>query len=124
MLTNWFPSLLGIINQYIIPLAPRPDELNWKHNLTGTMSLKDAFSFKSLAGANLRWAKLIWNKSIHPSKSLFVWKLLNSMVPTDDQLASRGIMIFPCRCVLCGCHEETTLHIFFTASLLKEFGTG
>lgn len=106
------PNLEGIINQVHIPFSHRNDELRWIHSHAGSLSLKDAYQFKITPINNLDWARLIWNTYIPPPKSLFVWKLILSKVPTDDILTNRGIFLFPSKCVICGIHEEITDHLF------------
>ncbi|CAK8542751.1 unnamed protein product [Lathyrus sativus] len=111
-LEDFLPKMTGILNQVHIPLVPRSDELRWMHSLEGTLSLKYAYNFKSPPRNNIDWAKLIWNSSVPPSKSLFVWKLIPSKVPVDEALANRAILLFPSVCNLCDCHIETNEHLF------------
>ncbi|PNX65865.1 ribonuclease H, partial [Trifolium pratense] len=39
---------------------------------------------------DLHWAKVIWNSTIPPSKSLLAWRLMHNKMPTDDNLKIRG----------------------------------
>src|SRR4051812_3564586 len=93
--TRWYPNLPGIITQSHIPLDPRPDELSWNNSTAGTLTFKEDFKFKSPSGTIIRYTKWIWNQHIPLSKLLFMWKLINLKVPTDENLANKGIMLFP-----------------------------
>jgi hypothetical protein len=71
-LTHMFPSLRQLVQQAIIPLVPKEDELIWKHSANGFLDLKHAYVFKRNNIEEMNWSKLIWNKDIPPSKSLMV----------------------------------------------------
>ncbi|GAU41845.1 hypothetical protein TSUD_177560 [Trifolium subterraneum] len=74
--------------------------------------LKAAYQFKMQQFHDLNWAKQIWSIDIPPSKSMFVWRLMNEKVPADENLMMRGCSI-PSMCNLCNNHVETSFHIFF-----------
>jgi ribonuclease HI len=76
------------------------------------LQLKEAYLFISHTWQELHWAKIIWCADIPPSKSLFVWRLMNDKVPTDENLKFRGCFI-PSMCNLCNSHEESSFHLFF-----------
>lgn len=118
-----YPNLVNILEQIQIPMSPRTYEILWIHTTAGNLNFKDAYIFKAPAGDKLKWANMIWKSSIPPSKSLFVWKLIQYKILTDEILAKRGISLFPSICVLRGCHEENIEHLF-SAPLLKSCGTG
>ncbi|PNX69042.1 ribonuclease H [Trifolium pratense] len=82
-----FPNLKKLVKQVILPRLSKPDELIWKHNTSGELSMKDAYEFKRSTFPQLTWAKTIWCNEIPPSKSLLVWRL---MLQTDDKLKERG----------------------------------
>lgn len=75
-LQNMFPSLLQHVTSAFIPLSLREDEFSWKHNTSGTLSMKEAFQFISPIGTQRNWAKLIWNTVIPPSKSFLIWRAI------------------------------------------------
>lgn len=65
-----FPTISSIVQQISIPIDDVEDKLVW-HNLdNGELSLKEAYSIKSLVGQNFHWFKNIWSRDIPPSKSL------------------------------------------------------
>lgn len=67
---NNFPHLTQLIQQVTITNQDKQDELVWKHTNTGSLTLKEAFQFKSQHCQELSWAKLTWSKHIPRSKSL------------------------------------------------------
>lgn len=63
-----FPSLPQFINHIIIPKLQLQDELIWKGAPYGSLSFKEAFTFKSPSSQKLQWAKTAWSPDITPSK--------------------------------------------------------
>jgi len=107
-----FPQLRMLVSQITIPVRQREDELIWRHNNYGTLTMKDAFEFKKQHFPKKKWAKLIWSKDFPPSKSLMVWRLMMNNFPTDENLIERGCNI-PSMCSLCCKHTENSFHLFF-----------
>jgi hypothetical protein len=92
-LSQQFPHLRSIVYQVSIPFDHCPDKLLWKHTDDGDLQLKEAYLFNSHTWQELHWAKIIWCAEIPPSKSLFVWRLMNDKVPTDENLKYRGCFV-------------------------------
>lgn len=44
--SQMLPNLRSFISQVLIPRQAKDDFLIWKHNLTGILTLKDAYEFK------------------------------------------------------------------------------
>jgi len=109
---NAFPQLRTFVNKIDVPISDKEDSLVWKHNSTGTLSLKEAYEFKKNQFPKLSWTSLIWSKDIPPSKSIMVWRLMLDKLPTDDNLTLRGCS-FPSMCSLCFKTNETAFHLFF-----------
>ncbi|XP_058763321.1 uncharacterized protein LOC131636708 [Vicia villosa] len=61
-----------------IPSDLRPDSRVWVHSANGEFSSKIAYEFKRPKGMLKEWWQWLWSKSITPSKSCFVWKLLHN----------------------------------------------
>jgi ribonuclease HI len=108
---NAYPQLQSFLDNVTIPLVPEDDNLYWKQSPDGCLSLKDAYSLHCSPPQSMPWAKLIWNHSIPPAKSLLVWRCLHAKLPTDDNLALRGCYL-PSMCSLCGEQSETSFHLF------------
>jgi ribonuclease HI len=107
-----------LIQRTTIPFADSQDQLIWIHTDSGNLQLKDAYSFKLPQFQDLPWAKLIWSSDIPPSKSLFVWRLMNAKIPTDENLLARGCYL-PSMCNFCCKQAETSYHIFFECGFAK-----
>ncbi|CAJ2659028.1 unnamed protein product [Trifolium pratense] len=111
-LPQHFNALSSLVHQVTIPIEPSKDKLLWKHTDTGDMQLADAYSFNLQQLQDLHWAKVIWNSTIPPSKSLLAWRLMHNKMPTDDNLKITGCAL-PSMCSLCCKKEESSFHIFF-----------
>lgn len=107
------------INQVTIPFSVSEDHRVWNDTSSGDLSMKDAFCFHNNAGQVLPWCKLIWNKSIPPSKSFILWRAMHNRMPTDENLWSRGCIIVS-GCSLCGAAAESTHHLFCSCSFAQK----
>jgi ribonuclease HI len=106
-----YPTLLPYLQKFPIPLENKEDCLIWIHTTHGDLTLKDAYSFFSISGPHINWARSIWNIAIPPSKSFMVWRLFHHKMPTDENLSSRGMQL-PSMCCLCNKNTETSTHLF------------
>lgn len=111
-ITDMYPHIRRLAEQVILPSHFKADCLLWKHNSSGSLSLKDAYEFKRHHFPKIDWTKHIWSIDIPPSKSMMVWRFMLDKLPTDDQLVMRGCH-FPSMCSLCSNSEETSFHLFF-----------
>jgi hypothetical protein len=109
-ITQLFPTLQNIVDKVSIPLIEKDDQFIWKHTHDGSLSFKDAYHYHCNVSQNISSAKIIWNISIPPSKSLMVWRSLHNKLPTDDNLSARGCQL-PSMCSLCKKGQETTSHL-------------
>ncbi|XP_058775306.1 uncharacterized protein LOC131649564 [Vicia villosa] len=66
------------IRDYSIPSIPMPDAIVWPTSPNGDLSLKASFEFKRIKGIRKVWWRWIWSKSIPPSKSVLMWKLIHN----------------------------------------------
>ncbi|KAI5442554.1 hypothetical protein KIW84_011556 [Lathyrus oleraceus] len=104
------------IRNYYVPFDLRLDKRVCSHFYLGELSLKDAYEFKRLLGVSNDWWRWVWAKSIPPSKSFTVWRLLLSKLSTDGQLKhmnfafpSRSGMIFGASATAVGRINVTSL---------------
>lgn len=72
-----------------------------------------AFEFKAQFTQVVHWGKLIWNAHIPPSRSLLLWRVIHNRLPTDENLATRGLP-YPSMCSNCFKHVENSEHLFFS----------
>lgn len=100
----WFPSLRSWI-----PYLPGTNDnaidlLVWNHNVSGSLSLKDAYNFKETLLLESSWRKIIWCNEIPPNKAMLVWIILHEKIPPDVVLKNRGISLAYV-CCLCNSIE-------------------
>lgn len=107
-----FPAVRQLAHQVIIPKVHIEDSLVWNNSSSGDLTFKEAYLFKSPAGQNLHWAKIIWSPDIPPSKSLLVWRVMHDRLRTDENLMIRGCNLASL-CNNCFMHSESTFHLFF-----------
>lgn len=119
-LVQRLPTLAAEISNVIILKTMTDDQLIWKPSDSRDLTAKDAYKFLNPCGIPCNWGKLIWSKSIPPSKSFLLWRLLHNKIPTDDQLWARGCHIVS-MCCLCGRSYETTHHVFFSCDYASRF---
>ncbi|MCH81156.1 ribonuclease H protein [Trifolium medium] len=110
-----YPPLQSLIDQVTLPVLAKEDSYLWIHSHDGNLSFKDAYSFHCQIGQQIKWATIIWNSAIPPSKSLLIWRCLHGKLPTDENLSLRGCCL-PSRCSLCGSSIESSQHIFIDCS--------
>jgi len=58
----------------------------WKESTNGEMCFKDAYIFQKSLSNKVPWTKIIWNPSVHPSRSIWVWRLFHNKIPTNENL--------------------------------------
>jgi len=115
-------SIVDLLGDRQIRISRGHDKLRWGHQAKGTYSIKEAYGL--LAGWNngqqqKEWTR-IWEKTLWPKISVFLWLVCKKRILTWDNLKRRG-MIGPSRCVLCNNAEETMSHLLdgcpFTSDL-------
>ena len=112
-----------------IPLSrtKNEDKLIWLNSVNGIFSVKSAYyeARKVLRKEELNrderdniW-KAIWTAKVAPKIKFFMWKLVNSFLPTRKALQGKGIQ---CEvwCAICEEREESIQHLFFNCSISKE----
>ncbi|XP_058784485.1 uncharacterized protein LOC131659290 [Vicia villosa] len=107
------------IRSIFIPHDPCADARVWKHSSKGELSSNLCYNFKRSRGTRSDWWRWIWAKTIPPSKSCMVCKLLHNRIATDDQWKRRNFS-FPSRCDLCQEEEESSHHLFFQCNFATQ----
>ncbi|KAI0522381.1 hypothetical protein KFK09_004760 [Dendrobium nobile] len=64
---------------------------------------------------------MIWHKSFPSTVSIFIWRILHKLIPTDDNLRRRGF-IFPSKCQCCY-HVDNMHHVFISGPVVVKFWT-
>ena len=54
----------------------------------------------------------VWSAKVAPKVKLFMWRLIQGIIPTKDRLQERGILT-NVHCAMCGEQRESTKHVFF-----------
>ncbi|MQM10895.1 hypothetical protein Taro_043794 [Colocasia esculenta] len=94
-----------------------PDKCVWMRNAYGNFSTKSAFQVLRPYGINRPSLLKIWNHSFNPRASLFGWRILQRVVPTDDRIADCGIYLASS----CSCCADPSIedmdHLFHKGEL-------
>eukprot|EP00253_Pinus_taeda_P017420 PITA_17420 len=97
-----------------VRLSDSQDELIWAHSDSGDYAPKSGYTFlMSRKGwGNLGWwFKQLWKLKSPPKSKILFWCILNSKIPTWDNLQAR-FMHGPGRCTMCKSEAETINHLF------------
>lgn len=67
---------------------------------------------------------VLWKTKISSNFFIFVWRILLSRIPSEDQLFKRGILNFSrgLSCVFCFASNDNLSHLFFNCPISKKFG--
>nr|GEX31593.1 RNA-directed DNA polymerase, eukaryota [Tanacetum cinerariifolium] len=65
-------------------------------------------------------SKTRWVKPIPIKVNVFEWKVGLNKLPTRLNLSMRGLEIGSISCPICGAHVESTSHLFFSCSMVKD----
>ena len=105
-----------------IPLSKyyMPDKLIWSDSVIGVFTVKSAY-FKarealgkiqnSYASRSPIW-KIVWSARVSPKVRLFMWRLINNIIPSNGNLKGRGLQVEDV-CSVCGESGESFVHLFF-----------
>jgi hypothetical protein len=63
-ITDMYPHIKRLAEQVTLSSQFKPDCLLWKHNSTGSLSLKEAYEFKRHHFPKIDWTKHIWSTDI------------------------------------------------------------
>nr|GEX88236.1 RNA-directed DNA polymerase, eukaryota [Tanacetum cinerariifolium] len=115
---NQFDILVELVR--LVNLVPMSDRWTWKLESTGDFSVAsarrqiDELRLPDI-GAETRWVKCV------PIKiNILAWKIRNYALPT--RFNSRGIDIQDMSCPICDNAIESSEHLFFRCSLIRDIG--
>jgi hypothetical protein len=100
-------------NRRKIPVRGGADILRWGYSTAGTFTIKEAYNIHNnpkVEDKEAIWNK-VWNSTLWPKISTFLWLIVHIRALTWDNLRKRGF-IGPSLCVLCCQQEETKEHLF------------
>lgn len=113
-----FPNLFAEISKVAIPKFQADDHMVWQSSDSGNLYLKGAYELLCQQHNQVSWGKIIWNPSIHPSRSFIIWMLLNGKMLTDQNLKIRGCAMASV-CNLFYKAEESSHHLFLNCDFAK-----
>lgn len=113
------PALKYEIQQITIPFQSCDDYLIWTKTDSDDLCFKDAYTYQNLIGNNTPWAKIIWSKSIPPSKSFLLRKIIHDRIPTNEKLWARGRIVVSV-CSHCGQAAEIAPHLFLVCIFARQ----
>ena len=112
-----------IQNIHLSRLA-EPDKMIWCDSELGHFTVKSAyFMARSMLGrgneANEErspiW-RFIWKSEVIPKVKLFIWRLVQNIIPTVENLRYKRIQL-PNNCSVCGGNGENSVHVMFDCPL-------
>nr|GEV79657.1 RNA-directed DNA polymerase, eukaryota [Tanacetum cinerariifolium] len=117
-------SLLKVLHEVIktVKLVPMEDRWVWNLENSGLFtvsSLRKKIDAKRLArvAEATRWIKFV------PFKvNVLAWKVMIDALPARLNISRRGIGIPSLSCPICDCGVESTDHLFFRCTLVKQLG--
>ncbi|KAH6810698.1 hypothetical protein C2S51_024460 [Perilla frutescens var. frutescens] len=107
-----FPEVLNDILHH--HMTPGEDKMIWSKSLHVNVTERLARLHTRVRFPSVRWDKWIWSSYIPMRRSLIVWRLLLSRLPTMDTLHR---FIGPMICFMCRGERETFDHLFWRCSL-------
>ncbi|XP_019179940.1 PREDICTED: uncharacterized protein LOC109175143 [Ipomoea nil] len=107
-----------------IPISPDyEDTWYWHGDPNGNYSVKDGYklivgNYDTLANVSYdKWLKL-WGLKIPPKWKIFLWRSLNGIFPTMDNLLLKRVEVEPV-CNMCGMDHEDIMHSLVSCDYAK-----
>ncbi|XP_041995737.1 uncharacterized protein LOC121745859 [Salvia splendens] len=96
------------------------DIARWNLTPHGNFTVASAWEEVRLRGEEMDIYKIIWDKGINPTISVFLWRLMANRIPMDEKVQWRGVALASkCRC--CGKPDtESRLHLFVNGEAARE----
>ncbi|CAL1387380.1 unnamed protein product [Linum trigynum] len=130
-LGQWFdPHTCRAIKAIPLPRHNVEDKLIWHYSRDGIFSVKSAYHLATTlerregqwkAGASWMdkpsWIR-VWGADIPPKLKVFVWQILNRILPTTEALIEKRIPVHP-RCPVCWAAPETMEHLFLDCPVAR-----
>ncbi|XP_060972605.1 uncharacterized protein LOC133038460 [Cannabis sativa] len=116
-----FQIFRGDLGQRIVEipriLLNHHDQVVWRNHLNGIFTVKSVYcadqSFRFSPRSKI-WTS-IWKSDVHPWMAMFMWRVLNKVLPTRDKLH----FSLDKECLLCGEGLKSCLYIFRECSAVK-----
>ncbi|KAK3226506.1 hypothetical protein Dsin_006368 [Dipteronia sinensis] len=110
-----------------VGLSRVDDSSFWHYDQQGIYSVKSGYwvgcavgDLPSSSGLNRMesWWKFLWPIQVPLKVKLFIWRACHNWIPTNMNLARRGLQV-SMGCPVCNCSMESTLHDVWGCSVLK-----
>ncbi|KAM0029851.1 putative reverse transcriptase zinc-binding domain-containing protein [Helianthus debilis subsp. tardiflorus] len=97
-----------------VTIGSGPDKWKWMGDPAGLFSVKSVKDhlIRGICDPNL--FVFDWCKCIPLKCNIFAWRLELNRIPTLDALFARGIVNQVGACPLCGCEDESAMHLFIS----------
>ncbi|XP_019189514.1 PREDICTED: uncharacterized protein LOC109183941 [Ipomoea nil] len=101
-----------------IPVSPDYEDMwYWYGDPRGEYSVKEGYkavmgNYSQPAGTFDKWNKL-WSLKVPPKWKTFLWRALNDILPTTENLLIKRVDIDP-TCAMCGVEHENLVHSLIT----------
>lgn len=106
------------------------DEIIWNFDKKGQFSVKSAYhlamtqsnhntSSQQSSNDSTRVWKNLWKLKVLPRTKVCVWKIIQDIIPTKNNIAQKGVDLNPICCV-CKKKRETTTHLMWECKIPKE----
>ncbi|KAK3224846.1 hypothetical protein Dsin_004708 [Dipteronia sinensis] len=103
------------------------DKMIWHYDKLGSYSVKSGYYIGLSLGTNPSplglnqaesWWKFLWRLKVPAKVKLLLWRACHNWVPSNDNLARRGVRVENA-CPICKRWHETTLHAMWCCPSLK-----
>ncbi|CAL1408755.1 unnamed protein product [Linum trigynum] len=130
-LSQWFdPLTCRHIKTIPLPRQNQEDRLIWHNTRDGVFSVKSAYHLAvSLDRRKGRWKSSVswmdktswirlWDANLPPKLKVFIWQILNRILPTTEALIEKRVPVHP-RCPVCWGDQETMEHLFLDCPVAR-----
>ncbi|XP_019152213.1 PREDICTED: uncharacterized protein LOC109149044 [Ipomoea nil] len=111
-----------------IPVSQKyEDQWYWHGDPNGCYSVKDGYrriigNYESSMNPGFNKWLTLWKQKIPPKWRMFIWKAINDILPTTNNLRSKRVDVSPL-CAVCGVENEDVMHALVFCDYAKAIWT-
>lgn len=101
-----------------LPSTPLPDSFSWSQRKNGVYTARSGYwALLTINNSQIpraihdSFSYHLWHLNIFPKWKMFMWKIVNKVIPSAENLSKRKILV-PTECHFCKTNYETTEHLF------------